>query len=87
MLSGADTLLDFLAEGTDDLTLHIRTSPFQDAEQLKYQNMGDNNFTGAYYYIEYCKGIRVDLIVWLSDEFLFLFEENQIPSYFYFKKV
>jgi hypothetical protein len=86
MISGADTLLDYISDGDKQITLEIKETPFKNASQLKYQSMAELK-EGAYYYIEYYEDIRKDIIEWLSDDFIFLFGYETFPTYFYFKKI
>lgn len=88
MQSGADMLLDFIADGKTEITLNINTAPFKGADEMKYQHLGDTGEVwGGYYYVETYKEHRIDLLVHLSDEFIFLFREIPIPPRFYFKLI
>ena len=86
MEAGADTLLDYLADGEEELELDIRVVPFDGSSILKYQNISEVQ-SGAYYYVEHYRNTRLDLLVWISDSFIFLFDEFKIPPFFHFSKV
>jgi len=40
MVSGADTMLDIIAEGKTEVTLQINTEPFADADELILSELG-----------------------------------------------
>lgn len=86
MESGADLLLDFIADGKTEITLSISTAPTEGCDVMKYQHL-DETQSGAYYYVENYKDFRIDLVVRLSEAFIYLFRELPIPHRFYFKPI
>lgn len=84
--TGADLLFDYIADGRTRLHLDVRSSPFEDATELNYMGMAEDHLSGAYYYIEHYRGTRVDLVVFFTDEFLFI-PELTLPKTIYIKKI
>lgn len=84
MVSGADTLLNMLAEKKDSVWLCASETKFQeDCECLEF--MEDDMISGANYYIYKLNNVAISLDVWLCDVLKEVFGEY--PKLIYFKKV
>lgn len=88
MVAGADDLLDILAEGKDEVTLQVRTSPipFYDGVLEKHVNLG--LFKGAFYFSQ--EGYNREDVseiesVWLCPVTLWVF--LKYPNKIYYKVV
>lgn len=85
MVSGADTMLDVIAQGNDEVTLQINTEPFDNADELLLTELCDPILGGGYYYFKQFEGKEVDQDLWLCDVTRFVF--GDIPKKIYVKKV
>lgn len=65
MVAGADTMLDYMAEGNNEVTLNISESFFENSDEIKFKCMAVEIGEGAYYRIEKYKGIEICLEMWL----------------------
>ena len=81
MVLGADTMLDILAQGEGEVSLIISTQPFEGADDLVFESMGDG---GAWYSVDMLKGISYpDFEIWLCHVTEFVFGE--FPKILYIK--
>lgn len=85
MVSGADTLLDMIAGGTDEVTLQIHTEPFANADELLLTELCDPILGGGYYSLKQFEGKEVNKDLWLCDVTRFVF--GDIPKKIYIKQV
>ena len=73
MIAGADTLLNLLSEGADEVTLTFNTEPFEDAETLELLQLCGPFMDGGYYCMRKYKGKEIDFNMWVSDVTKFVF--------------
>ncbi len=67
MVAGADTMLDYMAEDTNEVTLCISEEPFEGSDELAFLNNADDIGEGAYYKLSIYKGIDINLKMWLCN--------------------
>ena len=85
MISGADTMLDIIADDKDEVTLEINTGPFEGADELILTELCDPILGGGYYHMKRFENKEVDRDVWLCDVTRFVF--GDIPDKIYVKRV
>lgn len=76
MVSGADTMLDIIAQGEDVVHLYISDELFAGSDKifnLKFIRKADELNNGAYYNLHQYGGIEMNLEVWLCDVTKFVF--------------
>jgi len=86
MVAGADTFLDFMAEGKDEVSVTLSIIPFEGADKLEL--IKDKEYmseAGADYFLKFYRGERVDREMWLCSVTLFVFDEY--PKELYIRKV
>lgn len=83
MVQGADTLLEYLAEGKERLALRFSIKPFEGASLMERMYVCETD--GAYYFIHSYNNIEINLPFWLCDVTKFVFGE--FPENIYFTKV
>lgn len=83
MVGGADTLLDYMAEGKREVNLYIEEEEFEGAECLSLINKCFWN--GANYRIDTYKNNELKLKVWLCDVTKFIL--GYFPEKIYFGKI
>lgn len=75
MVSGADTMLDIMAEGEREFILALSDTHFEGSDKIEFIRMADDIGNGAYYFMEKYKGIELQLNIWICDVALFVFGE------------
>ncbi len=87
MVMGADTFLDILAQGENEVHVTIDKKSFKDCEVLHYQHEGrlegPEYGEGAWYFLNEYMGISFSLKMWLCNVTKFVFEE--FPTKIFFK--
>lgn len=83
MVSGADTLLDMIGDGRDEVYLHFSEDRIDGGEILFFKKK--SWFNGATYGLEFYKGNRKKMKVWLCDVTLHVL--GKFPKAIYFKEV
>lgn len=87
MVSGADTFLDLLSQGENEVHLVMSSKPFQNANVLHFQEVGKlegpEMGEGAWYFLNEYNDISYSLKMWLCDVTKFVFGE--FPTKIYFK--
>jgi len=73
MVEGADTMLEYMAEGNNIVWTHLSDEHFVGSEEMKFIRTADEVGNGAYYKLETYKGINIDLEMWLCDVTKFVF--------------
>lgn len=84
MVSGADTLLELLAQGEGEVKVKFSDVPFKGANLLNQYKMGSAE-GGAYYWCETFQGIEYNFSVWLCDVTKFVF--GDLPKEIYYKQI
>lgn len=87
MVAGADTFLDLLSQGENDVYVTLSTEPFDNCEVLLFEHYGRLEAwelgEGAWYVLSTYKGQHYDLKMWLCDVTKFVF--GNLPDKIYFK--
>jgi hypothetical protein len=83
MVAGADTLLDEISDGKDDVTLEVSISPQPGFDIM--QKVDNKMWGGADYKLILYHNHAVEKELWLCDVTTFVF--NDFPDYIYFKKI
>jgi len=78
MVCGADTMLDYIAQGSNQVTLNVSEQNFENADNLKFKGLAHDIGSGAFYTMETYKGISIELEMWLCDVMLAVF--NGFPK-------
>lgn len=86
MVEGADIMLDFFSEGTNEVWLYISESEFPNSSVIEFQNMADDIGEGAYYLLKQYEGKELNHKLWLCNVTLFVFNEK-FPERIYLSKV
>lgn len=73
MVLGADTLLDIISEGENEVNCIISETYFEGSEKLEQIGLGDEFMGGSNYILKTYKGIGINLDVWLCDVTKFVF--------------
>lgn len=88
MVLGADTLLDMMAQGDQEVTVRFSTEGFPGADVMVWLHdniEGYEDAGGATYEIKSFRGIDYDLKLWLCDVTKFVFGE--MPKHIYFNRL
>jgi len=84
MVSGADTMLDIIAEKENEVTLQIDTESFDDSDELVLTELCDPILGGGYYYMKKFEEKIVNKDLWLCEVTRFVF--GDIPEKIYIKR-
>jgi hypothetical protein len=79
MVAGADAMLDYMAEGGNEVNAYISEQEFEGCDYLRLEGKAEDIGSGAYYFMQKYRGIHIDLRVWLCDVTLFVFN-GDFPS-------
>lgn len=79
MVSGADTMLDIMAQGESSVEVILGTKPFEGGVPLKF--IREEEVEGAWYLMKEWKGIEYNLELWLCDVTRYVF--HQFPDIIY----
>jgi hypothetical protein len=87
MVMGADTFLEILTQGENEIYLTLSTEPFNECETLHYIHEGrlegPEFGEGAWYKLDKYMGLDYKLKLWLCDVTKFVF--GNFPKQIYFK--
>ena len=87
MVMGADTFLDILAQGEDEVYVTMSTEPFDNCEILQFTELGrlegPELGEGSWYFLNEYRGNSYTLEIWLCHVTTFVFGEY--PNRIYFK--
>jgi len=86
MVGGADTMLDYMAEGEFSVTLSISETEIDGYDLLSFVRETIEWENGAFYFLKAYNGIELNLEVWLCDVTRFVFNGN-FPKELYICKV
>jgi hypothetical protein len=78
MLAGADSMLEYMAEGNNEVYLYASGNEFEGADKLEMLRLATELGNGAFYKLENYKGIEIGLEMWLCDVTKFVF--GDFPS-------
>lgn len=82
MVAGADTMLNYMAEGSDQINLFMSEEDFEGADKLEFIRIADEIGDGAHYLMKSYVGIEFNLDVWLCGVTTFVFN-GRYPSIIY----
>ena len=86
MVSGADTFLDILSQGENEVYVTLSDKPFDGCEFLQFEHYGRLEAwemgEGAWYILTSYKGISYSLRMWLCDVTKYVF--GDLPNRIYF---
>lgn len=86
MVSGADTFLDILSQGEDEVYVTLSDTKFDGCEVLEMTHLGrlegPEYGSGAWYIMEEYAGLRFGLSMWLCDVTKFVFGDFPLKIYF-----
>jgi hypothetical protein len=85
MVSGADTMLDIIAEKENEVILNIHTDPFDGSDELVLTERCDPILGGGYYHMKKFQNNPVNKDLWLCEVTRFVF--GNIPHRIYVKKI
>jgi len=87
MVMGADTFLDILTQGDNEIYLYLSDEPFKDSYQLHFLHLGNlegpEYGEGAWYSMREYLGLDFNLKMWLCDVTKFVF--GNFPKIIYFR--
>ena len=85
MVSGADSMLEYMSEGEGEVWLYL-SDTIQDEtwDELELTGLATDLGNGAYYELKEYNGIRINLKMWLCDVTKFVF--GDFPKIIYIKK-
>ncbi len=87
MISGADTFLELLSQGENEVYVILSDKPFDGCEVLEFENYGRLETwemgEGAWYRLRSHKELFYDLPMWLCDVTKYVF--GDLPNRIYFK--
>ena len=73
MVAGADSMLEYMAEGEAQVWLMLSEQEFQNADKLEFLRLATEIENGAFYKLEKYRGIEIGLEMWLCDVTKFVF--------------
>lgn len=73
MVDGADTMLEYMAEGEEHVWLVLSELEFENADKLQFLRLATEIENGAFYKLDKYKGINIGLEIWLCDVTKFVF--------------
>ena len=82
MVAGADSMLDYMAEGENKVSLCISEEEYEGGDLLELIEILQS---GANYYLMICKGVLLNINMWLCDVTKFVF--GKFPEKLYICKV
>jgi hypothetical protein len=87
MVAGADSFLDILSQGSDEVWVCLSQTPIRDSDKLVFVKPGDLESwelgEGAWYIMDTYQGIEYNIQMWLCDVTKFVF--GDFPKIIYFK--
>lgn len=81
MVCGADTMLEYMSEGNDEVSLYLSTEYFENSDTLDFIRNATEIGNGSFYNLKTFKGIEFNLEIWLCDVTLFVFGEFPTKIY------
>jgi hypothetical protein len=75
MVSGADTMLDIISQGENDIMVLLSTEEFDGSNRLEFLRESPEMGEGSWYLMKTYKGIEYNLELWLCDVTIFVFGE------------
>ncbi len=86
MVMGADTFLDIIAQGKNEISLILSRQPFEGSDTLHYQYQGRLDGPecgeGAWYFLNEYNGTPMNIQMWLCDVTKYIFTDFPIKIFF-----
>jgi len=73
MVAGADSMLEYVAEGEGQVWLILSVDEFENADKLEYIRLATEIENGAFYKLDKYRGVEVGAEMWLCDVTKFVF--------------
>jgi hypothetical protein len=73
MVAGADSMLEYMAEGEAQVWLMLSEQKFENADKLEFLRLATEIENGAFYKLDKYRGIEIGLEMWLCDVTKFVF--------------
>ena len=73
MVAGADSMLEYMAEGEGQVWLVLSEQEFENADKLEFLHLANEIENGAFYKLDKYRGIEIGLEMWLCDVTKFVF--------------
>ena len=73
MVAGADSMLEYMAEGEEQVWLILSEQEFENSDKLEFLRLATEIENGAFYKLDKYKGIEIELEMWLCDVTKFVF--------------
>jgi hypothetical protein len=81
MVSGADTMMDIISQGENDIKVLLSTEEFDGSNRLEFLRESPEVGEGSWYLMKSYKGIEYNLELWLCNVTIFVF--GNFPKYIY----
>lgn len=85
MVEGADSMLNLMSGGQDEVTLVLNTEPFENAEELELLHPCKPFLEGGYYLMRKHDGKEINYKMWISDVTQLAF--GDVPEKIYVRKM
>jgi hypothetical protein len=73
MVAGADNMLEYMAEGENNVSVFMSEEEFEGADTLQFVSLADEIGNGAFYKLKTYLGIEINLEIWICDVTKFIF--------------
>jgi len=73
MVAGADSMLEYAAEGEGQVWLILSVDEFENADKLEFIRLATEIENGAFYKLDKYRGVEVGVEMWLCDVTKFVF--------------
>ena len=73
MVAGADSMLEYMAEGEAQVWIVLSEQEFENADKLEFLRLATEIENGAFYKLDKYRGIEIGLEMWLCDVTKFVF--------------
>jgi hypothetical protein len=85
MVAGADSMLEYMAEGEAQVWIVLSEQEFENADKLEFLRLATEIENGAFYKLNKYRGIEIGLEMWLCDVTKFVF--GDFPSIIFISPV
>jgi hypothetical protein len=76
MVSGADSMLEYMSEGEYQVFVYISEIEFQGADTLRLKGLAGDVGSGAFYFMQKYRGIEINLDMWICDVSCYIFGKH-----------
>lgn len=85
MVAGADTMLEYMSEGTGKVRVFISEKEIENYDKIEFLEETPD-IGGAYYMLKTYRGISINLKMWLCDVLRFVYN-GTLPKELYITKI